>query len=250
MSTTPSQNTLRQNGTGTGRSSFKKMSLSSRVAIHFSVGLMAALAILFLPAGTFRWWQGRIYLGILFVPTLSAYLYFLRHNPQFLESRLQQKEQVGEQKLLIRLSAPLFIGASLVPGFDYRLGWSRNLLGEMPLALTVIGEAMALASMLFAMWSMNVNRFAARTIKVEAGQTVISIGPYRFVRHPLYAGAAILWVFSPLALGSSVTLPAFVLLVFFYVIRLLNEEKVLRKELPGYIEYCKKTRFRLIPFVW
>jgi protein-S-isoprenylcysteine O-methyltransferase Ste14 len=97
---------------------------------------------------------------------------------------------------------------------------------------------------------MSENRFAARTIQVEAGQMVISTGPYRFVRHPLYSGSVVLWIFTPLALGSYITLPAFLLLVPFYVFRLLGEEKVLRAELAGYSEYCLRTRFRLIPSVW
>jgi protein-S-isoprenylcysteine O-methyltransferase Ste14 len=109
---------------------------------------------------------------------------------------------------------------------------------------------MALAGILLVLWVMNINRFAARTVHVVAGQTVISTGPYRFVRHPLYSGSALLWIFTPLALGSAVSLPAFVLLVSFYVIRLLSEEKILRKDLPGYTEYCACTRYHLIPLVW
>jgi protein-S-isoprenylcysteine O-methyltransferase Ste14 len=99
---------------------------------------------------------------------------------------------------------------------------------------------------------MKVNSFASRTIQVEAGQKVISTGPYRMVRHPLYSGTLVMWLATPLALGSYIAWPAFALLIPFYVLRLHNEEeeKVLRQELPGYPEYCQHTRFRLVPFVW
>ena len=99
-------------------------------------------------------------------------------------------------------------------------------------------------------WVVKVNRFAARTIQVESAQTVISDGPYRRVRHPMYLGMCVMWLFTPLALGSYVTLPAFALLIPLLILRLLNEEKVLREELAGYTEYCGRTRFRLVPFVW
>jgi len=97
---------------------------------------------------------------------------------------------------------------------------------------------------------LKVNSFAGRTVQVDAGQTVISTGPYAWVRHPMYLGSVVLWAFAPLALGSWVALPAFWLLIPFYAIRLLNEEKVLTSELAGYSDYCRKTRFHLIPFVW
>lgn len=100
------------------------------------------------------------------------------------------------------------------------------------------------------MWVLKVNSFASRTIQVESGQKVISTGAYTLVRHPMYSGSVVILLFTPLALGSYIALPAFAMLVPFYVLRLLNEEKVLRQELPGYSEYCLRTRFRLVPFVW
>jgi len=166
-------------------------------------------------------------------PILCGYSYFFKTDPRFLETRLDDREQVGEQKQLIRWSGPLFVVAFLLPGLDHRFGWSQRLHLAVPLWLTLLSLAMALAAILLVLWVMNVNRYAAHTIQVVAGQTVISSGPYRFVRHPLYSGAALLWVFTPLALGSFVALPAFVLLESFYVIRLLNEEKLLRASLQA-----------------
>ncbi len=120
----------------------------------------------------------------------------------------------------------------------------------MPLWLLLLSQVLVLGGFLLVFWVMKVNSFASRTIQVEAGQKVISMGPYRVVRHPLYSGSLVMWLAAPLALGSYIAWPAFVLLIPFYVFRLLNEEEVLRQELPGYSEYCQRTRFRLVPFIW
>jgi protein-S-isoprenylcysteine O-methyltransferase Ste14 len=250
MSITPAPIASGQNSAPTSSSQPRKIGLSARVAIRIIAVLAIAFCALFLTAGTFKFWQGWVYLAILPLPSLFAYLYFLKYDPQLIERRLQQKEQVREQKLLMRWFKPLFLFVFLLPGFDYRMGWSRTLLGAVPLWLTVFSQVMAFAGMCFASSVIAVNRFAGRTIRVEEGQKVVSTGPYAMVRHPLYAGSVVLFMFTPLALGSYIAVPIFALLIPFYVIRLLNEEKVLRKELPGYAEYCNKTKFRLIPFVW
>jgi len=221
-----------------------------RLAVRLSVGVVVAAAILFLPAGTWEFWQGWAYLAVTVIPVAGVYLYFLKVDPEVVERRMEGREQVGEQKRLIRWSGPAFIATFLLPGFDQRLGWSAKLWGAEPLALTLLSQTAVLAGIFTVAWVMAVNRFAARTIRVEAGQKVISTGPYAIVRHPMYAGCVLLWVFTPLALGSYVSLPAFILLVPFYAIRLLNEEKVLCVELPGYADYCLHTRYRLIPLVW
>jgi protein-S-isoprenylcysteine O-methyltransferase Ste14 len=206
--------------------------------------------ILFIPAGTLRFWQAWAFLVVLVVPTFSGYCYFYRVDPQLLERRLRQKEQVREQKLLMRWVKPLFLIVLAIPGFDHRFGWSKTLLGGVPLWLTVVSDAMVLAGILSVAWVIKINRFAGRTIQVDAGQKVVTTGPYRFVRHPMYAASSVLFIFTPLALGSWVAWPAFALLSPTLVIRILNEEKVLREQLAGYTEYCQRTRFRLIPFVW
>lgn len=206
--------------------------------------------MLFIPAGSWRFWQGWAFLGVTFIPSIVAYLYFYKHDPQLLERRLQSREEVSEQKLLMRITQPLFLTAFLLPGLDYRWGWSRTFLGSVPLWLELLCLVLVLAGFLFVFWVMKVNSFASRTIQVEAGQKVISTGPYTVVRHPLYSGSVVMWVAAPLALGSYIAWPAFALLIPFYVFRLLNEEKVLRQDLPGYTEYCQRTRFRLVPYVW
>jgi protein-S-isoprenylcysteine O-methyltransferase Ste14 len=227
-----------------------KKNLRLRVAVRFVVVLLIAVAIVFLPAGRLNYWQGWALLAAYIFPSGGAYLYFLKHDPQLVERRIQGKETVSEQKLLMRWFKPLFFAAFLIPGFDYRFGWSRALLCAVPVWVTLLSLAMVFAGFLGVFWALKVNSYAARTIQVEAGQKIISSGPYSYVRHPLYSGSVVLFLFTPLALGSWVALPVFVLLIPFYVIRLLNEEKVLHEQLPGYTEYCQRTRYRLIPFVW
>jgi protein-S-isoprenylcysteine O-methyltransferase Ste14 len=201
--------------------------------------------MLFIPAGSFRFWQAWAYLGILFVPSLFAFVYFYKHDPKLIERRSLFKEKVREQKRIMILIYVTWLVVYLLPGFDHRYGWSR-----LPLWLTALSQVFVFSGCLTIFWVTKVNRFAARIIQVEAGQTVISDGPYRVVRHPMYLGMCVMWLFTPLALGSYFTLPAFALFIPLVVLRLLNEEEVLRQELPGYSEYCSRTPFRLVPLVW
>jgi protein-S-isoprenylcysteine O-methyltransferase Ste14 len=226
------------------------MSLKSNLILRFSLALIIFAAMLFIPAGSLRFWQGWAFLALVFIPSIFAYLYFYEHDPQLVERRLQSKEKVKEQRLLIRWAKAVFFAALLLPGLDYRWGWSRTYLQAVPLWLTMVAQALVLGGLLLMAWVMKVNSFAARTIQVEAGQKVISTGPYRMVRHPLYLGGVVMWLSTPLALGSYFAWPGFALLISFTVFRLLNEEKVLCQELPGYSEYCLRTRFRLVPFIW
>ena len=160
------------------------------------------------------------------------------------------KEEVGEQKIFQVLASLIFFPAFVLAGFDHRLGWSRTYLRPVPLWLTVLSLAVIIGSFFLIFWVMRVNSFASRTIQVEAGQAVVSTGPYHFVRHPMYSALSIFFIFTPMALGSFVVLPVFALLIPLFIYRLLNEEKMLRHELPGYPEYCLRTRFRLVPYLW
>jgi protein-S-isoprenylcysteine O-methyltransferase Ste14 len=197
-----------------------------------------------------KFWQGWAWMSVVFIPVPLFFLYLYKHDPQLLERRMQAKEKVREQKLIQVVWALIFFASLLLPGLDHRFGWSRTSLRPVPLWLTLLSQALVLGSFLLIFWVSKVNSFASRTIQVEAGQKVISSGPYRFVRHPMYFGLVVMFLFTPLALGSYFALPAFALLIPVVVFRLLNEEKVLRQELPGYPEYCLSTRFRLVPYVW
>ena len=226
------------------------MSLKSKIVLRLFLSLILIVAMLFIPAGSLRFWQAWVLIPLVFLPVVSSYVYFYRHDPQLIERRLQSKEKVSEQRVLIRLLKPIFFAAFLLPGLDYRFGWSRTSLGAVPLWLTVFAQVLILGGLLLVFWVLKVNSFASRTIQVETGQSVISSGPYSMVRHPMYSGSVVMWLSIPLALGSYVAWPAFALLIPLYVFRLLNEEKVLRQELSGYSEYCLRTRYRLVPFVW
>lgn len=226
------------------------LSLGARVVLRVALGTLLILALVFLTAGTWAYWQGWVFLALTNGYIGGAFFYFLKTDPQFLERRLKGQEKIREQRLVIALLKPVFFAVAALPGLDHRLGWSRGLWGELPAWTALAADVALLAGLTIVFRTMQVNRFAARTVEIKSGQTVISTGPYAWVRHPMYAGSIIMFVAMPLALGSYATLPAFALLVPMYVFRLLNEEQFLRRELPGYEEYCRQTRFRLIPNVW
>ena len=221
------------------------MSLGSRLTVRVLNALVVMGAMLFIPAGTLKFWQGWAYLIMFFVPGLLAFVYFYKHDPELVERRLRFKEKVREQKQIMTFVYVIWLIAFLLPGIDHRFGWSR-----LPLYLMLASQVVVFCGYLLTLWVVKVNRFAARTIQVEPGQKVVSTGPYGIIRHPMYLGVCATLLFTPLALGSYFALPAFVLLIPLVVLRLLNEEKVLRQELPGYSEYCLNTRFRLVPFLW
>jgi len=226
------------------------MSLKSRFLLRFSLVLIFAAAMLLIPAGSWRFWQGWAWLAVFFIPNLFFFFYLSRHDPQLLERRMQVKEKVGAQNLIKAVGGLIFFSSLLLPGLDYRFGWSRTLLRPVPLWLTLLCLALVLSGFMLVFWVLRVNSFAARTIQVEAGQPVISNGPYRIVRHPMYSGLVMLFLATPLALGSCIAFPAFALLIPIIVLHILSEEKILCQELLGYTEYCLRTPFRLVPFIW
>jgi len=221
------------------------VSLVLRIAFRFLTAAVVFSAILFIPAGTLRFWQGWVLILIYFVPGFFAFAYFYKHDPQLVERRMQFKEKVGAQKRIMAFAYVMWLVAMVLASLDHRHAWSR-----VPLWMTIVSQAVVFGGYATTLWVAKVNRFAARTIQVESDQKVISDGPYGIVRHPMYLGICAMWLCTPLALGSYITLPAFLILIPMIVLRLLNEEKVLRQELPGYPEYCLHTRFRLVPLVW
>jgi len=220
-------------------------SLVTRLILRTLFSGTFVVAFLFIPAGSVRYWQGWVFMALLFVPMPITSAYFLKRDPQLVERRLQTKEKSREQRIIVRILQWVVLVSLLIPGLDYRFGWSR-----LPLWLTIFSQVIMFAGYLVTLWVMKENSFAARTVEVVEGQKVISTGPYRFVRHPMYSGAILMLLFTPLALGSWWALPSFLLVVPLLVLRILNEEKTLRRDLAGYSEYCLRTRFRLLPLVW
>jgi len=226
------------------------MSIRSRLLVRSAVVLLIMSAMLFLTAGTLRFWEAWVFLAIMFIPMVVFSLYYSERDPQMAERRLQGKEKVKEQKVIIIVFQLIFVTAFLITGFDYRFGWTRELAGGVPLWLRIVAQGLVLAGYLAAYWVVEVNRFASRTVQVEPGQQLISTGLYGLVRHPMYSAIIVMWLFIPVALASYVALPLFALVIPIFVLRLLSEERVLKQELPGYVAYCQKTRFRLIPHLW
>ena len=206
--------------------------------------------MIFFTAGSVRFWQGWVFMGIVLISLLGFFIYFSRYDFPLLKRRLEGEETVAEQKLLMRAANQSVILLFLVPGLDHRFRWSLSLLGPMPVWLSLVAQAALLGGFVWVFWVMKTNSYASRTVTVEAGQTVIATGPYRMVRHPMYLGVLVMTVSTPLALGSWVACPLFALLIPLLIFRLLNEELVLREGLPGYGEYCLLTPYRLVPALW
>jgi protein-S-isoprenylcysteine O-methyltransferase Ste14 len=224
------------------------------LAAQWSFRLVAVFAliaaILFSSAWTFQYWQAAVYLLVVFIPAAAVSFTLLFRNPAIIARRLQTAERSRSQQALIRAFRPLFLLLMFVPGLDHRLGLTRTIVGQVSVPLTLVGDGLIVAALLFAGWVFRVNEFAGRSIRVEEDQRAVDRGPYGLVRHPLYSASMLLWLATPLALGSWIALPLFALMIPFYVLRLMNEELQLTSELRGYVAYCKRTPFRLIPFLW
>jgi protein-S-isoprenylcysteine O-methyltransferase Ste14 len=224
-------------------------SMKSKIAFRLTVAFLITLAAFFLTAGTFKYWQGWVFLIVSFAASLFMGAYFHCHDPGLLKRRMETREKEANQRLFRRLWGPLWIAGLALPGFDYRFGWSSAVVGRVPLWLTVVAQSLVVCAYVLVFQVLKINSFASSTIQVEVGQKVISAGPYRLVRHPMYSALLLILVATPLALGSYIAFPVFALLVPLLAFRAVNEEKLLRQQLPGYADYCQRTRFRLIPFV-
>jgi protein-S-isoprenylcysteine O-methyltransferase Ste14 len=204
--------------------------------------------LLFLPAWSLRYWQGWLFLVVFCGAGLVSTLYFLRTDPKLVERRMAAgpvAETEPAQKRIMAVTSVCFILAILVPALDYRWQWSN-----VPTWLVIVGNIGVLASFYLIGLVLRQNSFAAATIRVEAGQTLVTTGAYAIVRHPMYAAALPLFFFTPLALGSYWGLLIAVAMVPALMWRLLDEEKYLVRNLPGYDDYRRTTPYRLIPLIW
>jgi protein-S-isoprenylcysteine O-methyltransferase Ste14 len=199
----------------------------------------------FLPAGTLNYWQAWVFTAILIIPMLFVMSYFLKHDPEFLERRLKTRETEAKQQQIIKVGLVIFLIGFILPGFDIRFGWSN-----VPPEISLAADLIAFLSYMFIFLVFRENSYAGRTIEVEKGQKVISTGPYSIIRHPMYLGTMFMYLAMPIALGSYVAVIPMLLYTPLLIFRILNEEEVLGRDLPGYAEYCKKTKYRLIPFIW
>ena len=219
--------------------------LSRTVYARAVLAVPVLCAVFFLPAGTLAYWQAWVYLAILLVPMFLVFSYLLRNNPQLLERRMQMREREVTQQRLIGVTIVYFLVAFLLPGFDRRWGWSN-----VPTWLVLVADLGVVAGYGLFILVLKENQFASRTVQVEQEQQVVSSGPYAFVRHPMYLGVVLMYLASPLALGSYWALLPSVGIIPILVVRIVNEEKVLERDLAGYREYEQKTRYRMLPGVW
>ena len=221
------------------------MKLLIEALIKFTCGLVMVGLLLFLPAGTWGYSYGWLFIGLLFIPMLAAGFVMLFKSPDFLKKRLDAKEKQSAQKGVLAFSGLMFIAGFVVAGLDFRFGWSR-----MPAWVVIAASVLFLTAYALYAEVMRENAYLSRTVKVEQGQTVVDTGLYGIVRHPMYSATIVLFLMIPLILGSWYALIAFALYPAIIVIRLKDEEALLTRELQGYTEYQKKVKYRLIPFLW
>ena len=212
---------------------------------RFTSAVLALGALLFIPAGTFRYWEAWVYMAVLFIPMPLVLVYLVRNDPALLERRMRLREKEKFQQKLFPVFAVLTLILYPIPGLDTRYGWS-----ETPLFLVVTADIVVLSGYLLFFRALRENRFASRIVEVVPGQTVVTTGPYAVIRHPMYCAVLAMFTFTPLALGSYWgMIPA---AVFFFILaaRIRNVEEVLLNRLEGYRDYVRKTRYRLIPVIW
>lgn len=226
-----------------------KASTPIRLGFLLFLRLIAGVAIIgaifFFTAGTIRYWQAWLYMAVLFIPMTIYAVYLLKKQQTVLERRMNLREKESQQKWIIVLSSFIILVIFLIPGFDKRFGWSN-----VPDWFSVVANLLVLAGYLVFVLTVKTNEFASRNVAVEKGQKVISNGLYAIIRHPMYLAMTIIFLFSPIALASFWAIIPAILFPFILAIRLLNEEKILLKELDGYVEYTNKVKYRLIPGLW
>ena len=219
--------------------------LLAQALVKFFLGVLILGLLIFLPAGSFRYWQGWLLMGILFVPMFVAGLVMMARNPDLLRKRLNAKEQEAEQKTVVALSGLLFIAAFVLAGLNWRFGW-----WVLPDWAVWVAAGLFLASYLLYAEVLRENTYLSRTIEVQENQKVIDTGLYGIVRHPMYMATTVLFLVMPLVLASPISF--LIMLGYIPVIakRIRNEEKVLEEGLAGYADYKKKVKYRILPFIW
>ena len=219
--------------------------LLTQALAKFFLGVILLGVLIFIPAWSFNYWQGWLLMGILFVPMFVAGLVMMAKNQDLLRKRLNAKEQEDEQKTVIKLSGMLFIAAFVVAGLNWRFSW-----WVLPDWAVWVAAGLFLASYILYAEVLRENTYLSRTIEVQKNQKVIDTGLYGIVRHPMYMATTVLFLAMPMVLASPISF--IIMLGYIPVIakRIKNEEKVLEEGLEGYVEYKKKVKYRILPFIW
>ena len=221
------------------------MKLVTQAILKFLLGVVLIAALLLLPAGTWRYWNAWLLMGLLFIPMFLAGLVMMKKSPALLRSRLNVKEKVGEQQTVVKLSGLMFLCGFITAGLDFRFGWSH-----LPSWLIMAASIAFLIAYALYAEVLRENTWLSRTIEVQENQKVVDTGLYGIVRHPMYAVTLLLFGSMPLILGSLPALVIFLAYPFIIAKRIRSEEEILSRELEGYAEYRTRVKYRLIPFVW
>lgn len=222
-----------------------KTKLIGTALLKFISGLLIVGLLTFLPAGTFHYPYAWLFMGLLFIPMFCVGIILIVKSPLLLEKRLNSKEKESEQKRLVLWSTLIFIVGFVLAGLNFRFGWYL-----LPRWAVFVASGVLLVG--YGMWAevMRENAYLARTVEIQKNQQVIDTGLYGIVRHPMYVAAILLFLSIPLVLGSPFSFVVFLGFIPVFIGRIHNEEKVLEAGLPGYKEYEKKVKYRLIPFIW
>lgn len=213
--------------------------------IKFILGVLIIGLLLFIPANTIHYWNGWLFMGLLFVPMFIAGIILMIKNPELLRKRLSAKEKESEQKQVIAVSGLMFLLGFIIAGLNYKYNWI-----VIPNIVVIISSILFISAYVLYAEVLRENTYLSRTIEVQDNQKVIDTGLYGIVRHPMYAVTILLFLTMPLILGSIISFVIFLVYPIIISKRIKNEEKVLEKELLGYTEYKKKVKYKVIPFIW
>jgi protein-S-isoprenylcysteine O-methyltransferase Ste14 len=221
------------------------MKLLLKTLIAFLSGLLITGAMLFIPAGTWAYREAWLFIALLFTPIFIMGVVLFVKNPELLRKRLEMKEREKAQKSVVALSGLLLVASFIVAGLDHRFGWSN-----VPTTIVIIASVLLLVGYALYAEVLRENVYLSRVVEVQEGQHVIDTGLYGIVRHPMYLAVTLLYLAIPLVLGSWWALLVMFPCVLLLAARIKNEEQVLHQGLPGYTDYTKRVRHRMIPWVW
>ena len=213
--------------------------------IKFLSGLIIIGLLIFLPAGTIKFFNGWLFISILFIPMFVAGIVLMIKNPELLRKRLNAKEEESEQKAVLVLSAVMFISAFVLAGLNYRFNWLI-----LPEWAVIAGTVIFLLAYIMYAEVLRENVYLSRTVEVQENQKVIDTGLYGIVRHPMYSSTLFLFLSMGIVLGSLFSFTVLLIYIPIIALRMKNEEKVLEEGLEGYTEYKKKVKHKVIPFIW
>ncbi|MBO5359210.1 MAG: isoprenylcysteine carboxylmethyltransferase family protein [Clostridia bacterium] len=213
--------------------------------IKYVFGVVIVGALIFLPAGTFSFFNGWLFMAILFLPILIAGVVMFFKNPELLKKRLDSKEKQKDQNIVVKLSGLMFLVGFILCGLGFRFGWYT-----LPKTVSIIAAAVFLFSYVLYAQVMRENAYLSRTVRVEENQKVVDTGLYAVVRHPMYSVTVLMFLAMPLVLGSVYSFVVFLVYPFLIAFRIKGEEKLLEQELDGYKEYKQRIKYRLVPFIW